>query len=364
MKSIILPKNLLIAILTLSFISASNAQEIPHRHTNVILMIGDGMGVTQVYAGLTMNHGSLNLEQFKSIGFSKTQSASDYITDSGAGGTAISIGQKTFNGAIGVDSDSVPQKTILEYAEENGMATGLVVTSSITDATPAAFISHQTSRYNLDNIALDFLKTDIEVFIGGGRMNFTGRKDSINLLDSLRQRGYQVMFSMDSIRNVKTGKLAGLTADAHNPTFNAGRGDMLPVATEVAINILKNNENGFFVMIEGSHIDKQAHVKNTSDVANEMIDFDNTIGKVLEFARKDGNTLVVVTADHETGGMNLTDGDFNTGSVTAEFNSTGNHTGVMVPVFAFGPGAEKFQGIQENSDLFYKLMSVLDISPE
>ena len=198
------------ALMMLLFATSVNAQKKNERPTNIILMIGDGMGVAQVYSGYTANKGQLNLFRCNSVGFSKTYSASDYITDSGAGATAISTGHKTYNGAIGVDKDTVYAKTILEYAEDKGLATGLVSTSAITHATPASFIAHQADRDNYEAIAADFLKTDIDVFIGGGSNNFAVRKDKRDLVKELRQKGYQVVFSMDSIINIKKGKLAML----------------------------------------------------------------------------------------------------------------------------------------------------------
>jgi alkaline phosphatase len=343
----------------LIFLSAFevNAQKKNEKPTNIILMIGDGMGVTQVYSGFTANKGQLNLFACQSIGFSKTYSATDYITDSGAGGTAISTGHKTYNGAIGVDKDTVIVKTILEYAVEHGLATGLVSTSAITHATPASFIAHQAFRDNYEAIAADFLKTDIDVFIGGGINHFCVRKDGQDLTKELRKKGYQVMFSMDSIKNVTSGKLAGLTAKEHNPSMIAGRGDMLPVSTQTALNILAGKKKGFFLMVEGSQIDWGGHGNNAIYVEKEMIDFDKAIGKALDFARKDGHTLVIITADHETGGMSLVEGNLKEGTVVAKFNTT-DHTGVMVPVFAYGPGAELFQGVQENTDLFAKMMKL------
>ncbi len=143
---------------------------------NVVFLIGDGMGISQIFAGLTANHGHLFLENCKYIGFSKTQSADNYITDSAAGGTALSAGVKTYNGAIGVDANKKPVKTILEEAEEKGLATGLVSTSAITHATPASFIAHQPNRNMYEEIAADFLKTDIDVFIGGGYRSFHQKK--------------------------------------------------------------------------------------------------------------------------------------------------------------------------------------------
>lgn len=330
---------------------------------NIILMIGDGMSLPQIQAGLTANFGTLNLLEFKSVGFSKTHSASNYVTDSGAGATAISTGHKTFNGAIGVTPDSLPAKTILEYAEEKGLSTGLVSTSAITHATPASFIAHSTNRSDYEAIALDFLKTDIDVFIGGGRDHFTARKDNRNLAKELADKGYLVTFSMDTIRRINEGKLAGLTAPQHNPGVIEGRDDMLSVSVNTALKILGKNRKGFFLMVEGSQIDWGAHANNTGYVAMEMIDFDKAIGNALTYAKNYGNTLVIVTADHETGGMVINNGSYIDGTVSALFATT-NHTGLMVPVFAYGPGAELFQGFQQNTDLFKKMMKLLELGPD
>ena len=325
---------------------------------NVIMMIGDGMGVAHVFAGLTANGGHLFLDNFKYLGFSKTQSSDNYITDSAAGGTALSSGIKTYNGAIGVNPDTVAVKTILEMAETKGLATGLVSTSAITHATPASYIAHQGSRGSYEDIAADFLKTDIDVFIGGGYKHFAERADKRDLTKDLQQNGYQVLRNMDEIVKVKSGKLAGLTAEEHNEVFPK-RKMSLPLSTQTALNILDKNKKGFFIMIEGSQIDWGAHQNNTIYVVNEMLDFDRTIGKALEFAANDGETLIVVTADHETGGFALTGGNMKSGMVKGAF-STGDHTSVMVPVFAYGPGAENFTGIMENTEIAKKIMSLLE----
>lgn len=324
---------------------------------NIILLIGDGMGVSEVFAGLTANRGHLFLENCKHIGFSKTQSSDAYITDSAAGGTALSTGVKTYNGAIGVDANKNPVKTILEESSEMGLATGLVSTSAITHATPASFIAHQAGRGSYEDIAADFLKTNIDVFIGGGLEHFTKRTDGRNLVEELKQKNYQVETDLKKIKKIKSGKLAGLTADVHNGRISE-RGDMLPVATETALEILDNNKKGFFLMIEGSQIDWGGHAGSTIYVVEEMLDFDKVIGQALEFAAKDKKTLVIVTADHETGGMALTGGSIKDGTVKAAF-PTGDHTSVMVPVFAYGPGAEEFIGIMENTDIHAKMKKLL-----
>ncbi len=326
---------------------------------NVIVMIGDGMGVAQVFAGITANGGHLFLDNFKHVGFAKTASSDNYITDSAAGGTALSTGEKTYNGAIGVNTDTVAIKTILEMAEEKGLATGLVSTSAITHATPASYIAHQGSRGSYEDIAADFLKTDIDVFIGGGYKHFTQRKDGRDLTRDLQHNGYQVLRNMDEIAKVKTGKLAGLTADEHNEVFPKRKMD-LPLSTETALNILDQNKKGFFIMIEGSQIDWGGHANNTIYIVNETLDFDRAIGKALEFAANDRETLLIVTADHETGGMAVAGGDLKSGMVKGAY-TTGGHSAIMVPVFSYGPGAENFTGIMENTDIAKNIMKLLGL---
>jgi len=322
---------------------------------NIILLIGDGMGVTQIYAAMSTEERPLAIEKFKHIGFHKTYSASDYITDSGAGGTALATGTKTKNKSIAVDTLGNTLETILEIAEKKQLATGLVATSGITHATPASFIAHEVSRNDYENIARDFLDVDIDIFIGGGKKHFAQRKDSLNLLDSLRARNYVVIDGVENLETNKLSKFAVFTADGHNPKILDGRGDMLPVSTEKAIQVLSKSEKGFFLMVEGSQIDWGGHDNDIDYVITELVDFDKAIAKALEFAEKDGETLVVVTADHETGGLTLTDGDMKTRTIKAEF-STGDHSAVMVPVFAYGPGAEKFMGIYQNTDVFNKMI--------
>lgn len=324
---------------------------------NIIFLIGDGMGTAQVFAGITANKGALYLDYLKFIGFSKTQSSNNYVTDSAAGGTALSAGVKTKNGMIGMTPDSVPVVTLLEIAEGMEKSTGLVSTSAITHATPASFIAHQPSRGMYEAIAADFLKTDIDVFIGGGLHHFDKRKDGRILTKELESKGYKVLRELDDIVKVKHGKLAGLTADVHDTRYPQ-RGDILPKATRVALNILDDNRKGFFLMVEGSMIDWGGHANQTDYIVEEMLDFDRAVGEAMKFAAKDKNTLVIVTADHETGGLAIQGGNMEIGEVKGSFN-TGGHTGIMVPVFAFGPGAEEFIGIYENTEVFAKLLKLM-----
>lgn len=332
-------------------------RKINKRPRNIILMIGDGMGLTQIYAGMTVSEQPLVFEKFKNIGFQKTHSKDSYITDSGASSTALATGQKTNNRHISVTPSGQKLPTILELAEKNGLATGLVSTSSILHATPASFIAHNRDRHNYSDLASDFLDTDIDVFIGGGRKYFANRKDGRDLIQALKDKRYQVLSDFNQIKNVSRSKLAGLTALGHNLRYSEGRGNMLPLATKTALNILDNNRKGFFLMVEGSQIDWGGHRNDKDYIVNELLDFNRAMKVVMDFARANPKTLVIVTADHETGGMALNGGDLNGHTVTASFTTKG-HTGVMVPVFAFGPGAEKFRGIYDNTSIFYKMRSL------
>lgn len=359
-------------------VSSTSSNDTP-KPKNIILMIGDGMGLTQITAAMYQNKNQLHLERCPTVGLIKTHAADNIITDSAASATAYACGQKTYNGAIGVDVNGKPLKTLLEEAEERGMATGLVATSSITHATPASFIAHQPKRSMYEEIAMDFLKTDVDLIIGGGRSNFDKRKDKLNLVDSLKSKGYFVTGNFDKV-NKNIEKFYLFTAPEHPGMKSEGR-DYLPQATALALDFLsRKSDKGFFLVIEGSQIDWGGHANDAQYVLDELLDFNQSIGQVLDFAEKNGETLVVITADHETGGMSLappshkeyrTKSDtqrieynkryYDALTMTADFEneamkgdtlygmfSTGYHTAVMVPVFGFGLGNEEFGGVYEN----------------
>ena len=323
---------------------------------NIIFLIGDGMGVPALYAGMSVADHPLNIERCPITGLQKTFSSDNYITDSAAAGTALACGIKTNNGTIGQDPQGNKGKSILKIAEEKGLSTGMVVVTDITDATPASFVAHSNSRSNADAIALDFLKTDIDVFIGGGYNHFGRRADHINLIDSLKMKGYEVDTTMIAVGLSKAKKLVGLTDPLACPYRLKGRGNMLPQASKKAIEILSKSPKGFFLMIEGSHIDHGGHDNNQEVLVDEVLDFDEALGVALDFAEKDGNTLVVVTADHETGGVTIVNGNMKSHTVKLNFSAKG-HTAEMVPVFAFGPGAENFSGIFDNTAFLGKFLS-------
>jgi len=354
--------NLLISILFIAILSSScQSPSIPKKENpeikNIILLIGDGMGLGAVYSAMTVSPTPLNIERCQYTGFSKTFSLTDYITDSAAGGTALSCGRKTKNGVLGQDTLGNKFKSILEIAEDNGLSTGLVSTSAITHATPASFIAHVPNRDAYEDIALEYLKTDIDVFIGGGIDHFYRRADKLNLLDSLKSRGYEVDTTLESILSSTSLKLAGLNVPIHNPFRLDGRGNMLPLASKKAIEILSQNPKGFFLMIEGSQIDWAGHGNLAANLIDETLDFDQAVGFALDFAQKDGHTLVIVTADHETGGVTITGGDLSKHEAILNFSTT-NHTAVMVPVYSFGSGSENFTGIFDNTSIFEKMVKL------
>lgn len=344
--------------LVLSFSMLINAQaytlsadiETGKKPKNIILMIGDGMGLSQMYAALTANGGQLNMMRCDQIAIVKTSSANEYITDSGAAGTALACGEKTNNGMIGMTPDSMPLESILKLAEKHELATGMVTSCDITHATPAAFIANVPSRRMMEEIALQFLDTDIDVFIGGGRNRFLIRNDSLNLLDSLAAHQYQVVDNIPELSKINGGKLAALLYPEHPPKVTEGRADMLGIGSAKAIELLSKNPAGFFLMIEGSQIDWGGHDNNMEYVISETLDFDKTVGLVLDFAEKNGETLVIVTADHETGGLSNLEGDFKEMKAAGKFTTT-DHSAEPVILYAYGPGAEHFKGFMENTDV-------------
>ena len=323
---------------------------------NVIVMIGDGMCMEAVSVGWTLNGGHLNLDNFPVAGYSRTYCTDRLITDSCAGGTAISSGAKTKYGYIGQDVDGNPFKTLLHRAQEKGMRTGVAVTCRINDATPADFICHAPDRHMEAEIAAQFVDCGVDFITGGGREFWDQREDGRNLIEEMKAKGYTFVDTQEDLMNVKKGPLVGLFAPLDmDPVLD--RGPVLPNCTDKALELL-DNKKGFFLMIEGSQIDDWAHRNKVGHMAEELFDFDKCIGKVLEFAEKDGHTLVIVTADHGTGGLTLVGGSLEDRSVKVHFSTKGHH-GIVVPVFAYGPHAEDFQGIMENSELSNRLRKLI-----
>ncbi len=323
---------------------------------SIILFIGDGMGVAHVTAA-RITRGSLHLDRFRTAGIVTTHAENRLITDSAAGATAMATGYKTCNGAISVSSRHEPLKTVLEYAEEAGKSTGLVATCSITDATPAVFAAHVMDRHMQNDIAAQMAASGVDVLIGGGLAYFVPRDDALsrrvderNLLEELRAH-MDVVLSIGELRALGNVERFAAFLAPSDPPGAGEREYTLAELTEKAIEALSHNEEGFFLMVEGSQIDWAAHDREGDGVITETIDFDRAVGVGMDFAERDGGTLVIVTADHETGGFAVHDGSIADSTVTQTGFTCGNHTAEMVPIFVYGPGAAAFGGIIDNTDI-------------
>ncbi|WP_439647968.1 alkaline phosphatase [Cohnella mopanensis] len=397
---------------------------------NVIFLIGDGMGQSYTSAYRYMKDNPKTPVKEKTefdkylVGAQMTYPDDEHqnITDSASAATAMSAGVKTYNAAIAVDTKQNDVKTVLEAAKEKGKSTGLVATSEITHATPAAYGAHDINRKNMDAIANDYFddrinkKHKIDVLLGGGLNNFV-RKDR-NLTDEFKKDGYSYVTDRESLLKDTNKQILGLFAPGGLDKA-IDRNDKTPSLqemTKAAIQRLSTNKNGFFLMVEGSQIDWAGHDNDIVAAMSEMADFEKAFKEAIDFAKKDGHTLVVATADHSTGGLSIgANGEYNfdvspikaakrtpdfmaaeivagadaaatlkkyinldltaeeiksvvdeaaskdvtkiDNAIEAIFNvrsftgwTTGGHTGEDVPVYAFGPGKEKFAGLIDNTD--------------
>ena len=323
---------------------------------NVIFLIGDGMSMEAVTVGWTLNGGHLNMDNFPYAGYSRTYATDKLITDSCAGGAALAAGEKTKYGYIGQDVDGKPFFTLLHRAQQKGMKTGLVVTCRINDATPADFVCHAPDRHMEAELAAQYVGSGVDFILGGGRQFWDQREDGRNLINEMKALGYNFVEKREDLAQVHEGKLLGLFAPLDmDPCLD--RGPVLEDGAMKAIELL-DNKKGFFLMIEGSQIDDWAHRNKVGYMAEELFDFDKTIGKVLQWAEKDGHTLVVVTADHGTGGITLVDGSLQDREVKVHFSTKGHH-GIVVPVFAYGPHAEEFIGVMENAEVSNRIRKLM-----
>jgi alkaline phosphatase len=360
MKTVI---NVLLLVTLLVDCSGRDASPIPR---NIVIMIGDGMGLGQITAGRTAK-GSLELEQFTHIGLLLTQAyGDDYITDSAAAATAISTGVATFNGMIGMGPDSLPRTTILERAKALGKKTGIVTVCSITHATPASFVAHTPSREMELEIARQISQAGVDLCLGSGWGWFMPksaggrREDGRNLLEEMSRRGYAVVTTDSAFRtltDLPAVNTMGLFAENHVGKARE-RKPTLAELTRYALETLSSAESGFVLMVEGSQIDWASHDNRSDEIVDEMVDFDDAVGEAVRFAQKHSETLIIVTADHETAGYTLLNGSVSGKWVQGGF-ATHYHTGVMVPLFALGPGAERFTGIRPNTDVGAILMEML-----
>jgi alkaline phosphatase len=335
----------LILLFCLSVAAAASAGDAAPK--NIILFIGDGMGVSQVTAGKVAK-GTLEMERCPVTGFCTTWSANSLVTDSAAAATALSTGVKTRNGALGVTPDNKPLKNVVEYAEEKGKATGVAVLCALTHATPAGFIVHVTARGQAEEIAKQIAASDVDVLFGGGLNHFSAT-NSPGL--SELQKKMTVALTTEEFRKIGTPEKAAAILYPVHPPFAAQREISLKELTQKAIEILSQDRDGFFLMVEGSQIDWAGHKRDGTNIVSEVVDFDAAVGAGLDFAEKNGETLVIITADHETGGFAVLGGSAENKTVNKTGFIHGDHTASMVPLFAYGPGSAAFSGIRDNTDI-------------
>lgn len=324
---------------------------------NVILLIGDGMGLAQIHAATIANHGSLNIGKIRNIGFSQTGAANSGNTDSAAGGSAIAIGEKTNNRYIGMTPDNRKRTNLVDTLAGYGIRSGIISVGDVTDATPAVFYAHQPDRSLSQDIARDLLTSKAEIVIGSNQKSFFKNSD-LQLMEKLRNNGFKINTTLAEFSKESNGRQLVLLADTATRPVKDGRSEVLKTALAHTISLLSANKKGLFIMAEGAQIDYGGHANDLPYVVTELHDFDKTVAEALRFADQDGETLVIVTADHETGGLTLLDADVEKGMVSAAF-STNDHTNIMVPVFAYGPGAAEFRGVYQNNEIFHKILKVL-----
>ena len=391
---------------------------------NVIFLIGDGMGANQMLLTSYLEGRELYMMQMPYTGYAITYSADSNVTDSAAAGTALASGYKTDNGFIGVLPNGEVVPTIAEVLAEQGYKTGVIATSRITHATPAAYYGHSNDRDAEQVLAEQLVNSNLTVALGGGWNYFdpTRRADRKDLISVAKGNGFDYITTKQELMAYSGEKVLGLFASSHmnSVTERTPAEPLLPEMTAKAIEILSKDDAPFFLMVEGSQIDWEGHDNDAFGIWKETVEFDEAVKVALDFAKENPDTLVVVTADHETGGLGLSTGGYtmdlemvrkyqkttdwvvansknmeelksnvkeyygfdlseeevayleaagNKIEALAEITSaraslgwtTHDHTGALVPVFAFGPRAERFVGIMDNTDLPRKIASLLGV---
>ena len=374
---------LLVALAAIVLASCCNK---PQKPQNVIYLIGDGMGFGAVSSLLLSENGQTGFEMAPVIGLNETQSANNHVTDSPAGGTALATGTRTCNGFLGVDPDTIQLTSVLKKAQAMGKKTGIVVNTTLTEATPGAFYAGVPSRSMSYKIAEQFTRSGVDVAIGAGLSAFINRPDSVDMTAVLIEKGYDVYLDWKSVLNTNSEKFVGILemGDIHrrnksSKTASAADGAEVCLAAKLAAEagdidtvrfsepveylgkactkaleqLSKNAPNGFFLMIESAIIDGYGHNNDSEGMIEEMKEFDTTLKILADYVNKHPETLLVVTADHETGGTAVGyKGHAVGGQVPVNLTfSTKGHTGTVVPIFAYGAGAEKFAGIFKNWEI-------------
>lgn len=327
---------------------------------NVILLIGDGMGLGHLQTAIIANRGQSNIHHMRHIGFSSTTSYSPSNTDSGAGGTAIATGTKTYNGYLSVDTNGTALPAIPDRIRSLGMRSGIISTGDVSDATPASFYAKNPDRNASEAISRTLLtNATVDLLIGGTPEPYRLKQSYEQFKNELTKNGFSLVNSVADYQQSDAEKIITFLPDSLTRPVKEGRGAVLSQLLNLTINKLDKRDKGFFIMAESAQIDYGGHARDLTYVATETLDFDQAVGEALRFADADGHTLVLVTADHETGALSLLDADAATGSIQGNFASN-DHSSMLVPVMAYGPGAQSFIGFYENTEIFHRLMKLLE----
>ena len=365
-------KLFLILMLPLVAASLSGCCEKEQEVKNIIYMIGDGMGLAQAtLVKIENKYAPTEYDRAHNIALQTNYSANNRVTDSAASGTALATGYKTNNGTLGLAADGTRVESIMAKADKVGYESGIVVTCYVNHATPGAFYAHRESRNDNDGIVADFMESSVDVIFGGGTRFFNDyfAKNNTTFDEAFKAKGFTILKDQSEMTSVSEGKVVGLFAETNIPLMRNGRGDYLPNATAKALEILTNNvekdgKKGFVLMVEGSQIDGEGHGNNIEGVLAETRDFAKAVGVAMDYADAHPGTLVVVTGDHETGGLtipsNKTDFTLPESGISYGFSTTG-HTGVMLPIYLYGTGAERINGILDNTELSQQLQRMLGV---
>lgn len=324
---------------------------------NVIYLIGDGLGLNQATAAYYANKNQLTIFNINDIGFQVNNALGAFTTDSAAAGSALATGEANANRHISstVDGQDIP--SLSDFFDQKNYSVGVLTLGNIADATPAAFYGHNVERDNADEITRYLLKGHVDLLCGSGMREFTKRNDGVDLIGELKKSGYAFITDASAITDQK-GKVICID-ERMDEAVEESTMNLLADATKDAIEYLQTqSDKGFFLMVEGAKIDYAGHAKSVPGSIIETFSFDLAVAEALKFADQNGETLVVVTGDHETGGLVLLDGDEQTGRVMGVY-VTNDHTPAMLPVYAYGPGAEKFTGVYKNTEIARRIKSMI-----
>ncbi|WP_418982662.1 alkaline phosphatase [Alistipes sp.] len=350
-------KTTFLLILWLLTAATVGAQDRADSVRNVIFMIGDGMGLAHIsMLQIENDYAPTAFERAEGVALVVTRSANNRVTDSAAAGTALATGHKTGNGRLGQDMEGRRLESLVARAHAAGRPTGIVVTSYLQHATPAAFYAHVGDRGDQRTITGQLLESGVDVLLGGGRKWLAAEcAEGGSYYDAFRRRGYQVIDTLPAADTIRSGRLLGALAEGHMPGLPE-RGDYLCRATRKALDILSADAagGGFVLMVEGSLIDMAAHSNDAKELVGELRDFECAVAAAMDFADRTPGTLVVVVADHETGGLSIPANktDFTQAENGLNYNfGTRSHTASMVPAYLYGTGARGLSGVMDNTEL-------------